>query len=366
MRKQWLRRGRLTCAAALVALLALTGVAAAKVPIDAKRADAVVLTLKGKDGTTKTFTLAELKAITTPEDGYYAGYAGFVNSASTLTPVHPVRGVRLTALLEQVGYDPTDAAATDVIVGAMDGYVKLLSRQFVQGLGIATYTDVKPFPATPLPAGLSLTAILSYEYKQPGQTVDDANPWLPEVAAPMGDGPLRLWFAVEQPTTPGCIVDGDWIVKWVNKVSVSGSTVKQWVATLRGPRKTVKLRRNDFESCYHCHKTSVKLAGRRYQGVPLYYLVGKIDDNLDNNNWGAFNRRLATKGYLIDLKNAKRKVTISSKLIAARPRGIIVAWMRDGKELGAGQGPLWLIGTKLTAKQRLSGVTSLVLRNVPR
>jgi len=120
------------------------------------------------------------------------------------------------------------------------------------------------------------------------------------------------------PTTPGCIVDGDWIVKWVNKVSVSGSTVKQWVATLRGPRKTVKLRRNDFESCYHCHKTSVKLAGRRYQGVPLYYLVGKIDDNLDNNNWGAFNRRLATKGYLIDLKNAKRKVTISSKLIAAR------------------------------------------------
>jgi len=45
-----------------------------------------------------------------------------VNSASTLTPVHPVRGVRLTALLEQVGYDPTDAAATDVIVGAMDGY----------------------------------------------------------------------------------------------------------------------------------------------------------------------------------------------------------------------------------------------------
>ena len=361
MKKRWLRAAVLAFAATLaVSLIAAAGVGA-KVPGLTARADAVVLTLKSKDGTTKTFTLADLKAMTTPEQGYYEGYAGFVNSANTLTPVHPVRGVKLTSLLTTIGYDST----TDVIVGASDGYSKLLAPGFVQSQGIATYTDVKPYPETPLPVGMTLTCILAYDYKLPGQTVGDANAWIPEVAAPMGDGPLRLWFAVSEQTTPGYIVDGDWIVKWVDKVTVSGGTVSQWAVTLKGPRKTVKLKRNDFESCYNCHKASVKIGTHRYQGIPLYYLVGKIDDNKDNNNWGSFSARLAAKGYWMDFRNASRKVSISSKRIATRPRGIIVAWKRDGKELKGASAPLWLVSSQLTAMQRIYGIRSLTLRGVP-
>jgi hypothetical protein len=96
--------------------------------------------------------------------------------------------------------------------------------------------------------------------------------------------------------------------------------------------------------------------------VPLYYLAGKVDDNKDNNNFGDFNVRLARKGYWMDFRNGTRKVSISSKRIASRTRGIILAWKRDGKELKGKYAPLWLVGGKLTSAQRIYGVKSVTLR----
>ena len=45
-----------------------------------------------------------------------------------------------------------------------------------------------------------------------------------------------------------------------------------------------------------CHKqTTVKLSGHIYQGLPLYLLVGKVDDNAATNSWGDFNVAKATR-----------------------------------------------------------------------
>ena len=330
------------------------------------KADAVALTLTGKDGTVRTYTLADLKARTTADQGFYQGYAGFLDSAGVPAAVHPVEGIRLSALAADGGYDGT----TDVIVTAIDNYPKLIEPQVMQGQGIVTYSDVAPYPVVPaLPAGLTWTPIVVYAYKEAGQSVGDSNPWIPEASPPDGNGPLRLWFAVDTPTTPGYLVDGDWIVKWVNRITVSSSAVKDWTVNVKGPKRTMQLTRKDFESCTapSCHgQSTVKLNGHSYQGLPLYFLVGKVDDNKAMNNTGDFNVSLATKGYWIDVRNSKRKISVSSKLIAGKTRKIILAWRLDGKELTGANAPLWLIGPKLKSAQRIPGIKSITLRGVPK
>jgi hypothetical protein len=369
MRKHLARSVLAGAAAAVMMTVLLVGTALAT-PARAvdKAATDVVLTLTAKDGTVKTFTLADIKAMNTAAQGYYEGYAGFLNSANNLTPVHPVRGVKLTALLALAGYDYT----TDVRVLAIDNYPKLLSPDAVNGKGLITYTDVAPYPITPQPDWLTLNAVIVYDFKADGQLVNDTNPWLPELAPPMGEGPLRLWFAYDNPIVPGYVVDGDWIVKWVNRITVTGGQVKQWSFTLKGPKKTSVITRKDYESCTapSCHSNkTVKYKGHSYSGLPLYYLVGKVDDNKDSNNWGDFNRNLARKGYTIQFVNGKGKtVSISSKLLVNRPTNIILAWQKDGKELTGSAGPLWLRGpvTKIKISKQIGGLTRMNLRNVPK
>lgn len=371
MKKRWLRAALVAVTAMLLALACCVATAGAVTP-----KEDVALTVTGKDGTVKTFTMTELRALTTAEQGYFEGYAGFVNSAGTVTPVHPVQGIKLTSLLAQVGYDPAATDATDVWVQAIDDYPAYqLSPSFVQGRGILTYLETAPSTPVALPAGTTLTAVLGFGYKQPGQEVGDSNPWLPEIAAPMGEGPLRLWFATEARTIPGYIVDGDWCIKWVNRVRVMGSTQVQWTLTLsraKTPWRTAKsaeVTRKDFATCVSasCHgQTTVRAGGHQYQGLPLYYLAGKVDDNKSHESFGSFNVRLATKGYWIDVRNKTRKVTINSKLIAGKSRSVIVAWKKDGKYLGGENAPLQLVSTKLTASQRIAGIKSITLRAVPR
>lgn len=324
--------------------------------------DATVLTVTGKDGTVKTYTLAQLQARTTPEQGYYEGYAGSYNSYGTLYRLRPVKGVLLPALLAEVGYDQ----GTDVVVTAFDDYYKLLSPANVQGTGLKTYSDVAPYPETAVPSTVHMSAVIAYAYKPVGCTVDDADPWLDQEPPPDGDGPLRLWFAQDTLSVPGYVTDSEWAVKWVDRIRVTSTVVKQWSAKLIGPKLTTKLRRNEYESCFQCHKRTVRVGRTRYQGIPLYLVVAKVDDAKTRHTWGAFNARKARKGYRIRLASSRRAVTISSKLIAKRPRNIILAWKKNGKELSGRYSPLWLVGGTITKAKRIYGVKAVRLIGVPR
>jgi hypothetical protein len=354
---------------ALAVVLIAAPIAAAAARSTTPKADPVVFTLTGKDGNARPFTMAELQALPA-----YTGYAGFKDSANTLNDygLHPVKGVKMVDLLAMYNYDYT----TDVMIHALDGYAKLMAPDMIRGIGIPVYTDVPPFPPSVLPSDIALNAVLVYAEKNaPNAMVDDPNPWVPLPSPPSGDaGPLRLWFAYDSRHTSGVgyVVDGEVCVRMVDALRITGGQVKQWSVTLKGPKKTAKITRTNFESCTaaSCHRqTTVKYKGHSYSGLPLYLMVGKVDDNRDSNNWGDFNVKLAKKGYTVQFVNAKGKaVSVSSKLLAGKPTNIILAWRKDGKELTGSAGPLWLRGpvTKIKLSKQIGGLTRMNLRNVPK
>jgi len=359
------RRTALLAMAIYVVLMLFASLAVASPRSSATRADDVVFTLTDKNGNATTYTMAQLKALPA-----YVGYAGYKDSANTLNDwgLHPVKGVKLIDLLAAAGYDYT----TDVKIVASDGYNKLFAPSVVQGVGIPVYTDVTPYPSATLPSDITLRGVIVYQEKFAlNATIEDATQWSDLSTQ---DGPLRLWWAYDarQSSGVGYVVDGEICTKWVNGARVMGGAVAQWSVTLKGPKKTTTITRTNYESCTApgCHgQKTVKYKGHRYTGLPLYYIVGKVDDNKDTNNFGDFNVKLARKGYKIQFVNKKgAKVSISSKLLVNRPLNIILAWKKDGKELTGTSAPLWLAGpaTKITAAQRIKGVTRMNLRNVPR
>ncbi len=364
--RTWMRRVLLLSVAAIALAAAFVPAAQARESASATRADPVVLTVTGKDGTARTYTLAQLKA------GFpqYVGFTGFQNSANNQFGPYGVKGVALSDLLAQVGYDAT----TDLVVHAVDGYEMLYSSRAVTDpwwffawykLGDTSVFKPEQTASTAVtwPAG-EPKVILAYAENR---TAHD-NPAYDAGWYDYGTdgGPLRLWTAYATWREPPLLIDGHWSVQSVDSIRVKATVAKQWSVNLYGPNKKTKLTRNDFNSCYNCHKRTIKVGKDRYSGIALYYLIGKFDDNKYNNNWGDFNARKARKGYKIEFRNSRKKVTISSKLIASRSKNIIVAWKKNGKDLTGKYMPIWLQGKKVKSAKRIYGVKSIRLRGVPR
>ena len=230
---------RTVVATALVALLAIAAVVAAGVvaaPPQAKAADPVVLTVAG-NGQTRTFTMTELKALTS-----YSGYFGFVNSAGTIYPPEPVTGVRLSDVLAQIG-GMTTLNACDIT--ATDNYgMTYTYDQIVNNNGVQFYnatTKAAEDPKAPW------TWVLVWE--QNGAPL------------PADVGPLRLVAAQE--TDVNQVADGHLMVKWVDRVTLRGA-VAEWKVRMyglkrkNGTRQTYTLDRTTYDSCATpgCHGSS--------------------------------------------------------------------------------------------------------------
>lgn len=351
---------------AVVLVCAVAPVAGAGQVDKATKADPVVLTVTGKDGTAKTYTLAQLKSQFTT----YVGFTGFQNSANNQYGPYGIKGVTLSDLLAQVGYDNT----TDIVVHATDGYEMTLASRAVTDPWYFFGWYKKGSTAVFKPELTASTAVdwgadepkTILAYAQNRKSHDDPDYEAGWYDIGVDGGPLRMWVAYRTWREPPLLIDGHWSVQSVDRLRVQGTAAKQWSIMLYGPKKKVRLTRNDFASCYNCHSRTVKVGKNRYQGIPLYYLIGKFDDNRYNNNWGDFAARKARKGYKIEFRSRTRKRTISSKLIAKRTKTIIIAWKKNGKELTGKAGPLWLQGRKVKSKQRIYGIKSIRLRGVPK
>jgi len=190
-----------------------------------------------------------------------------------------------------------------------------------------------------MPAAKPMAGVLAYE--------DDG------AAVAADAGPLRLWYAYQTSADPGYLVDAGVCVRCVDRVAVSRTVC--WTVALTGFKKALTLDRDDFAALDSRYGRTVKVAGHKYRGVPLFRLVGRVDGG-GSSFWAA----LARAGYTIRLSSLSRTVRLSSKTIAGKPGDVLLAWKLDGKELAGADAPLCLTGAVKKAK-RLSGLQSIVL-----
>jgi hypothetical protein len=345
-----MRHRRFIIGAALLVLLAVAAVFAAGALVPggaspARAADPVVLTVTG-NGQTKTLTLAELETLPV-----YTGWSGMKNSAGTITPPAPIKGVKLSDVFAQVG---GLASTQSVDVTASDGYgMTFLYSETTSGSGITMYNATTgEVEAAKAPVSLVLT------YESNGQ---------PIAPAPDGEGPIRL--AVAQQTNENQVADGHLMVKWVNSVTLRDAvvpwSVKMFGLLKHGKRQTYTLDRDSYDSCATpgCHgSTWVQPVGAKtWSGVPLFLCIGKVDGGKAHGGYGAYNEALARKGYRIKLISASGKsVIIASRTIINNER-ILLANKLMGSEFTATDYPLRLVGPKIGTNNFLGRIVKIKL-----
>ena len=286
------------------------------------------------NGQTASFTLADLQAMPATE-----GQAGMVSSTGAITVPVPHKGVSLKDLVDQVGgMNETQG----LYVEAVDGYGITFSYDQVMSGDFITYD-----PANGLEIEVEgpLTAILAYERE--GQLMD-----------PVMDGQLRVVAVSPEADN---VIDGHWAVKWVNKLELK-EVAAVWYLHLEGAL-TEDMDRATFESgsSPHCHlKTWTDENGDEWMGIPLWYLLGRVDDEVRHES-RAFDEDLAEAGYTITITAADGYSVELASQDAAFNDEWIVASQVNGEPLSDKNYPLRLVGTDLTKKEMVGAIASITL-----
>jgi len=295
--------------------------------------DKTVLTIV-KDSQTSTFTMAALKAL--PEA---TGWAGQMSSTGKISGPFQYKGVALNELLQSVGGINENNA---VRVSAKDGYAMTLSyNQIAQGSGFPvmdSITGKEVSPANPL--------VVFVAYEEAGKPLDDTV------------GPLRLGIM----TSDTQVTDGHWWVKWTQKIEVI-STVKPWALKLDGAI-VENMDQATFESgaAIGCHGVNwTDDQGHAWEGIPLWYLVGRVDDPVDTHKGDAFSDALADAGYEVQLIASDNFTLRLTSAEVKRNDALIVAYKCDSSPLPEIQWPLRLVGTTLQKSQMIGQLVTIKL-----
>jgi hypothetical protein len=281
---------------------------------------------------TKTLTMEELKALPVTE-----GYAGIKSSTGKITPPITMKGVALKDLAEFIGgMDET----TGFNVVAEDGYSITFSYDQLENGSFIAYD---PATGAELKNPVELIAILAYEGN--GKPFDAKQ-----------DGALRL--AIVSPEL-NQVTDGHWSVKWVNKLEVK-SLGEEWVLHAQGAI-TRDVDRASIESCGapQCHgATWTDDKDQQWAGVPLYYLVGKVDDEIEHEG-PAFNRTLVETGYSIDVIAADGYTVTFDAARVQYYKNIMVAYKVNENQLPEEYFPLRLVGDDLSKKEMVGTISQI-------
>ena len=294
--------------------------------------DAVIKVITASD--TRSFSLKDLEKLQAVE-----GYGGIKNSAGTITPPAKFKGVPVTSLLKALGGFPAGSGLT---VAAKDGYAMTMSADQVQTGKFVTYDvstgDEKTVDTPP-------QLVLAYERE--GKPLD-----------PNSDGMVRLVLLTPRGDE---VTDGHWWIKWVASLEVKPEPAG-WALKLDGAIQD-QVDRASFDSCSapNCHGVAWKDSqGTTWSGVPLYYLLGRADDQQKHGN-GAFNSTLAAQGYQVEVVGANGKTTSLDSSKVALSKEYILANKAGGKELTSQDAPLRLVGAAIDEAASVEGVTEIRL-----
>jgi DMSO/TMAO reductase YedYZ molybdopterin-dependent catalytic subunit len=279
---------------------------------------------------TKSLTLDELKALPATE-----GYAGIKSSTGKITAPVKVKGIALKDLAELIGGMDESKGFNSV---AEDGYSITYSNDQIQNGSFIAYD---PASGEELKNPVELTAALIYEAD--GKPLD-----------PKQDGTLRLAIVSKEANQ---VTDGHWAVKWINKLEVKNLGA-DWVLQVEGAISK-PTDRASFESCGSCHGTSwVDDKNQQWAGVPLYYLVGSVDDEITHDG-PAFNRDLVKTGYSIDVISSDGYTATFDAQRVQYNKHIIVAYKVNDNMLPEEFFPLRLVGDDLEKKEMAGMITQI-------
>jgi len=287
-----------------------------------------------KDDQVIYFTMDQLKALPAVE-----GLGGIMSSTGKITAPALYKGVLVSTLLDEVG-GMTDEHSVEIV--AEDGYSITYSPSQILDGEYITY-DVSS--GDEIDTIGTLQTILAYEREG-------------ELLNPDMDGQLRLVMVGESKLQ---VVDGHWSIKYVNKV-VLKEAIEDWVVDFIGAIDE-PMDRATFESgaADDCHmRTWVDDEGREWEGIPLYYLIGRVDDEVKHGD-DAFRDDLAKAGYNIDVVSADGYTVTLDSFTVMRNDEIIVAYLVDGEPLTDEDFPLRLVGPELSKKQMVGGIASVII-----
>ncbi len=286
------------------------------------------LEVVGLDGS-RSYSLEELKAMKSTE-----GYGGMKSSTGHITPPALVKGVLIQDLFAEVGGAPADMA---VNIAAKDGYEMTISIEQLTSGDFLTY-DMATGAEKQVDGPLQ--TLVAYEID--GQPID-----------PDGDGPLRLAIVSAEKNQ---VTDGHWWVKWVTRIQTK-SVEEEWTLLLTGAI-TEEMDRATFETgaAEGCHgRTWTDAEGNKWTGIPLYLLVGRVDDEVAHEG-PAYNRDLANAGYDVELvTSGSGTITVPSNIMYYN-KDLIVAYRLNGEQLPEEYWPLRLVGDGVEDSQMAGGI----------
>ncbi|RPI39512.1 MAG: hypothetical protein EHM53_05475 [Methanoregulaceae archaeon] len=184
------------------------------------------------------------------------------------------------------------------------------------------------------------------------------------VANTLNDAPLPLTTPAGKPSWPlhlrgSDVLTGEQIGD-IARIELTGlpEPSEGWTLKLIGDVTDI-ITQEEFEAAIaHGHTASYTetVTGAVYSGVPLWYLVGAVDDYETSDHW-TFNDARAATNYAIEVRDLDSEstppdpytVTFFSDVIAQNG-DYIIADTKNGAKLPDGEYPLRLVGTPVEGK----------------
>jgi DMSO/TMAO reductase YedYZ molybdopterin-dependent catalytic subunit len=266
---------------------------------------------------------------------------GLMTSAGSINGPYTYTGVPLTEVLDLVG---GIAAENSLRVTASDGYAMVYTWEELSG----DFTTYSAATGDEVEATKPLMPVLAY--------FEDGEPLLE------GHGPVRFVVLGEE----GLISEGHFWVKKIAKIEVIPA-IRDYTLQLTGEFSEV-MDRATFESGANCPDTTPEHRGVYededggiWTGIPLWLLVGRIDDN-NTHTANAYNRDMADAGaYAVQVISGDGfTVELNSSFVKLN-QNIILANELDGEALPDKYWPLRLTGSDLSKGQMARNVAEIRL-----
>ncbi len=156
-------------------------------------------------------------------------------------------------------------------------------------------------------------------------------------------------------------------VKWVSDIIIYSSEPAEpepdWPLTLVGA-STYEMDQTEFEGGADCHEVTWIDGTDNWSGVPLWRLVGYVDDDTQHGA-GAFNDGLAAVGYDVEIIAADGYSKAFASAEVARNDDMIIANTLNGVELTSSYYPLRLVGPDLSGGEKVRHIVRIRLLNLP-